>query len=261
VRARLQEIARRPALGVELAIAAAWIVVGASMEGPGAAGASPGAPSSWLCTLNMSGMTPSAGSARSGLLTHQGAIAAGLPMWGLMATAMMLPTALPAVRHVHASSVYWRRRRATVEFAVVYIGIWAAFGAAVLGLLSSQLPSYPGPTGGALLALAALWQLTPLKRRALWACHQGRTLPPHGWRATLGVVRFGLLNGTACLGSCWALMLTTAVAGSARLAWMAVLTAIVMAEKLSLKQGLVRRRVALLLAAAALGWLLSAVLG
>lgn len=263
MRARLQEIGHRPTLGVELGIVAAWIVLAATMGQPGAdaGGISPGPHSLWICTLNMTGMTPGLDSAKAGLLPHAGVLAGGLPMWGLMTTAMMLPTALPAVRHVGANSLYWRRRRAMVEFVVVFVGVWVVFSVAVLGLLSSRLPDNSAWLGGALMALAALWQLTPLKRRALWACHQGRTLPPHGWRATAGVFRFGLLNGAACLASCWALMLTMAAAGSARLAWMAALTAIVMAEKQSLKQGRTRRRIALLLAAAAVGWLVSAALG
>jgi predicted metal-binding membrane protein len=109
--------------------------------------------------------------------------------------------------------------------------------------------------------LAAIWQLTPLKRRAMRACHRGKTLPPQGWRATAGVARFGLFNAGACIVSCWALMLAMASAGSARLVWMAALTGIVAAEKLSLKPGQTRRRVAALLAAAALGTATAALLG
>jgi predicted metal-binding membrane protein len=100
--------------------------------------------------------------------------------------------------------------------------------------------------------LAALWQLTPAKSRALQACHRTRPLPPKGWRATAGVADFGLHNAAACLASCWALMLTTAFVGLPMLAWMAVLTALITAERLSLKPRRASRRIGMVLGAAAL---------
>ena len=141
------------------------------------------------------------------------AVIAGLPMWALMSFTMMVPAALPAVRHVAINSLRWRRRRAVGEFLAVYLGIWVAFGAIALGLLA-LLPSARTDTTVALvlaLALAAAWQLTPQKRRALLACHRSSPLPPRGWRATAGVLRFAGRNGGACLGSCWAMMLVMAV--------------------------------------------------
>jgi predicted metal-binding membrane protein len=182
-------------------------------------------------------------------------------MWAMMSVAMMLPTALPAVRHVAVNSLYWRRRRAVVEFLAVFLGIWAIFGAVVLDTLTSQKPAGSAAVLAAALALAALWQLTPLKRRALLACHRPQALPPHGWRATAGVARFGLRNGGACLASCWAMMLAVAVVSSARLTWMAMLTGLIVVEKLNLKPGRTARRIGALLGAAAIGAAVAATLG
>lgn len=250
---------RRPALAVELGIVATWILLAATMGGTGAHGAALSDPHSlWLCTLDAPGMRPGAGG--GALLPTPSLAAAGLPMWGLMAAAMMLPPALPAVKHVGVNSFYWRRRRAVAEFTIVFLGVWTLFSVAVLGLLSSRIPADSALASAALLTLAALWQTTPWKQRALRACHQPRPLPPRGWRASAGVARFALLNGGACLASCWALMLTMAAAGPARFAWMAILTIAVMAERLSLRPRQAARRIGLLLAAAAAGSLAAAFL-
>jgi predicted metal-binding membrane protein len=251
---------RRPTFAVELGIVAGWIVLAATMGRAGAhAAASTGSQSLWLCSLDMSGMPTSTASAA--LLPTPGAAAAGLPMWGLMAAAMMLPTALPAVKHVGVHSLYWRRRRAMAEFTTVFLGIWILFGIAVVAPLSSRIPADPALAGAALLALAALWQVTPWKQWALRACHRPRPLPPYGWRASSGVARFALFNGGACLASCWALMLTMAAAGPLRLVWMAILTITVMTEKLSQKPRRAARWIGLLLAAAAVGSLAAAFFG
>ncbi|HEX5714349.1 MAG TPA: DUF2182 domain-containing protein, partial [Solirubrobacterales bacterium] len=216
----------------------------------------------WVCTLDVSGVAPSAAAAGGTLLPAPEVAIAGLPMWGLMATAMMLPTALPAVKHVGLNSLYWRRRRAMTEFTLVFLAIWVAFSIAVVAPLASRLPPDSALVAAAFLGLAALWQVTPWKERALRACHRTRPLPPRGWRASTGVGRFALLNGGACLVSCWALMLTmAAITGPAQFAWMAILTVAVMAEKLSLKPKRAAHRIAALLAAAAGGSLAAALVG
>ncbi len=216
----------------------------------------------WFCDLDGAGIASGhGGDAVIDSAPEVASLAANLPTWALMAVAMMLPTAMPAVRHVAVNSLYWRRRRAMLEFIAIYLGIWALFSALVLGAAISQAPAGSAFVLPLVLAVAALWQLTPLKRRALRACHRPRPLPPYGWRATAGVARFGLGNGGACLASCWAMMLTMAVVGSARLAWMAALTGLIATEKLNLKPARTARRVGLLLATAAIAVAAIAALG
>jgi predicted metal-binding membrane protein len=250
----LRAFARPSTVAVGAAVAVAWLLLTLAMTGVPAGAGSVGRPLLWICTPGMAGMGPGGGPAAAAAEEIGSAsLAAGLPMWGLMAAAMMLPTALPALRHVEVNSLYWRRRRAALEFAAVFLAIWALFGALVLGPLASLLPTTSTLALAAALVLAAAWQLTPLKQRALRACHRSQALPPRGWRATAGVARFGLRNGGACLASCWALMMTMAAMGSGRLVWMAGLTGIVAVEKLSLKPVRTSRRVAALLGAAAIG--------
>ena len=152
--------------------------------------------------------------------------------WVLMSVAMMGPAALAGVRHTGLNSLRWRRGRAMAEFAAAYLAVWAIFGAVALTVVAA-LPGVPGTVALAIvLALAAAWQLTPLKRRWLRDCHRSVPLPPQGRKAELGALRFGLRNGLSCLGSCWCLMLVMSVAPAYHLLWMLALTVVVTAEKL-----------------------------
>jgi predicted metal-binding membrane protein len=179
-------------------------------------------------------------------------LVAWLPVWLTMVTAMMVPLTLPAVRHLGLNSVRYRRRRAMALFTAAYVAPWVLFGIAALGL-HHVLSEHAGLSDRVLLALAlgvaAAWQLTRTKRRALFACGRTVPLPPFGRRADAASIRFALLHARRCLRSCWALMLVMVVAQS--LAWMAALTALVVAEELTIRGRKVTRPAAALLAAAA----------
>jgi predicted metal-binding membrane protein len=168
-----------------------------------------------------------------------------------MTVAMMGPAALAGIRHTGLNSLRWRRGRAMTGFAAAYLAVWAAFG--VLALAAAALPRVPGPAAlAAVLAVAAAWQLSPAKRRCLRACHRSVPLPPRGWRAEWGSLRFGLRNGAACLGSCWCLMLVMVAAPAGQLLWMAGLAGAVTAERLAPRPRAVTRFVAVACAFAAL---------
>jgi predicted metal-binding membrane protein len=179
-------------------------------------------------------------------------IVGAIGMWGVTVVAMMLPSTLPAVRHVAVNTLSWRRRRAIDTFVGVYLTVWLGFGAVVI-LVS---PLWSGVRGGVLsaaaLATAAVWQLTPQKLAALADCHRPVPLPPLGRRATLGVVKFGLRNGSACLRSCWAMMLAMSVASSGSLLLMIALTGMITAEKRAQRPRHAALLVALSLAGAAM---------
>ena len=55
--------------------------------------------------------------------------------------------------------------------------------------------------------LAALWQLPPVKRRALRRCHRTFPLTLTGWGAHRDCFVHGTGYGMGCIGSCWAMML------------------------------------------------------
>lgn len=253
----LARLVRRPTLWVELGLALVWILLalGAILQS-GNAAASPSHWSSgplWVCMTDVARMgggmaAHSQGFSLAGPATG---VAASLPMLALMAMAMMLPPAMPTIHHIALNSLYWRRRRAVLEFTTVLVAIWATYSVVVLGALDVSGASSAPFAAAAALSLAALWQLTPAKRRALQACHRTRPLPPGGWRATTAVADFGLRNGLACVASCWAMMLTTAFVGLPKLAWMAALTVLITAERLSIRPRRASVQVAAVLAMAA----------
>jgi predicted metal-binding membrane protein len=250
--------------GLVGAIAAAWIVLvvlavtdasgSSAMAGmAGMAGMSGMAGMAGMAGMSgMAGMPDMAHSpasaAHHSMLLGVGA-AASVAMWALMVVAMMLPTALPAVRHVATNSLRRRRPRAMATFAAVYLLIWVAFGALVIAVAPAWSSLDRSAVAAGVLGLAAVWQLTVHKRRALADCHRPSPLPPTGRRATAGVARFAWRNGTACVRSCWAMMLAMAVATTATTFWMVAITGVVLTEKLAARPRQATRAGALLLAA------------
>jgi predicted metal-binding membrane protein len=233
----------------QLAVTAAlWSLLAVLLAaGPGMAHAGRDAGMPGMDGMTMPGMAmPDSASSGSGP-----AFTVTLAAWIAMAAAMMLPGALPAVRHVAVNSLRWRRRRAVATFVAVYLASWSAFGLLVLALAPLWSSLDATAVSAAALILAAAWQLTPAKRSALRACHIAPPLPPRGPRATAGVVRFAARNGAACVGSCWALMLAMTVAAPAAL-WTVVVTGIVTAEKLGPRPRRTARTTAALLAAGTL---------
>jgi predicted metal-binding membrane protein len=186
----------------------------------------------------MAGMPamPGMGGARTASATPTllGADGAGaIGMWTLMVVAMMLPTALPAIRHVAANTLRWRRPRAMSAFALIYSLVWVAFGVLVRALSPLWASLSPREASAGALALAAGWQLTAPKRRAVRDCHRSAALPPTGPRATSGLVRFAWINSSACVRSCWAMMLAMGLATSAIVFWMLAIAGVVVTEKLA----------------------------
>jgi hypothetical protein len=131
---------------------------------------------------------------------------AGLGEWSLMVAAMMLPLVIAPVRRAARASLWRRRHRAIAEFLVGYGLIWTLFGGAALVILALYQPTPPwAPV--AVFAIAALWELSPAKRRALSLCHRTIPLRPTGWRADFDCLRYGALQGRSCCSSCWVMML------------------------------------------------------
>ena len=103
----------------------------------------------------------------------------------------------------------------------------------------------------AVLAAVAGWQLSPFKQYCLRGCHRSFSLPPRGWRAETGALRFGLRNGLYCLGTCWCLMLVMVAVPGGQLLWTVGLTGVITAERLLPRSRSATRVVAALLGFAA----------
>jgi predicted metal-binding membrane protein len=265
-RARLRVVPRRlglwdrptvPVFAVLGLVLAAWVVLATGFVPIPMAMASAASPTAsvgplWLCDLS-SGMTMTPGAGSGGPVAMA---LAGMPMWSLMALAMMLPAALPAASHVAVNSLRRRRGRAVSEFLAGYLVLWLGFGVVVLTGLAALPTDRAVILLAAALGVATAWEISPAKQWALRRCHRATPLPPTGWRASVGATRFGVLHGGACVASCWPLMLVMAVAPSARLAWCAGLAVLGLAEKLTLKP---RRRARRLGALLGVGFVLAAV--
>lgn len=175
-----------------------------------------------------------------------GAVAATWFMWVVMMIAMMLPTAMPFIW------TYWSlsgaragiRARNTGTFAFIsgYLAAWGAFSAAAtllqvvlhqLDLLSPNMAIAANGLGGAVVLSAGIYQFTPLKSICANKCRTPFGFLVARWRdGPGGAFVIGAEHGVYCVGCCWLLMATLFVAGVMSLAWMAVLTAIVLIEKL-----------------------------
>lgn len=159
-------------------------------------------------------------------------------LWVVMATAMMLPTALPAARSISLNGKWKRRQRGPALFAIGYLAVWSAVGALLLSVVWLAVwligPKATGPLAiSGALAIAAVWESTRWKRLCLRACHRLRSLPPDGWRADRASVREGIRNGVWCTGSCGPMMVAMALAPHSVGLWlMLLLSAVVSAEKL-----------------------------
>jgi predicted metal-binding membrane protein len=172
---------------------------------------------------------------------------AALSGWVVMAAAMMVPGALADVRRVALASMWHRRQRTIAIFLGPYLCAWIAFGVVALAFTGGT-----GLGGGGAAVPATLLGLDPPRGRAVRRCHLVESLPPLGLQADAACGRAGLRYGWRCIVACWPLMLAMAAAGHQALALMALLTAIVAAEKILLRSARLRAPAAALLAGAAL---------
>ena len=85
----------------------------------------------------------------------------------------------------------------------------------------------------ALLFIAGVYQMTPLKRVCLRSCRSPLSFLMRRWQpGRIGAYRMGLEHGAYCLGCCWALMLLLFAGGVMNMAVIAALTAWIVVEKL-----------------------------
>ena len=143
--------------------------------------------------------------------------------WLVMMTAMMLPSAAPLVL-LYARGADARRR---VALAVGYVGVWALIGLPVYAA-HDVLPT-SAPVIAAVLAIAGVYQFTPLKDACLRTCRAPANFLMERWRRS--ALRLGAEHGLYCVGCCWALMAVLVVVGAMGIVWAAAVAAVVFVEK------------------------------
>jgi predicted metal-binding membrane protein len=162
--------------------------------------------------------------------------------WPVMIAAMMLPSSWPVMRTFALASANQPRAKAAFAlFIAGYAAIWWLFGiVAFAGDVVvhrtvdriAWLNAHPWFIAGSVLAIAGIFQFTPLKDACLHACRlPGTFVMRHYRRGTRAAFELGARHGLFCAGCCWALMLIGFAAGFAALWWMAILTALMVYEK------------------------------
>ncbi len=172
--------------------------------------------------------------------------ALAVAMWAVMMVAMMLPTATPMVlvfatanRNRGAGAAPSARTSLFVAGYLLTWGVWSVGAAAAqwalhgAALLSDPLLATTPWLGGVFLVAAGVYQLTPLKYACLARCQSPLGFLLSEWRdGAAGAFRMGIRHGLLCVGCCWILMALIFVGGVMNLAWIAMTTGFVLAEKL-----------------------------
>jgi predicted metal-binding membrane protein len=161
-----------------------------------------------------------------------------------MSVAMTLAGVLPAAEHVAVNSFRRRRSMALCVFFAVYLLVWLAAGMPVLVFFGTVGARAGIAVFAVSLALAAGYELTGVKRRALNRCHRTSRLPPSGASGMLAVGRFGWVNTSGCVASCWLSMIAMLVAEPAKPLVMVALTAATTYGRLARRPDRTRRRIA-----------------
>jgi predicted metal-binding membrane protein len=145
-----------------------------------------------------------------GVATRLGSFAFFAALWVPMMAAMMLPGAVPAaLRRARASDGL----RMVPAFVISYIAVWALIGVAVYFLYRPHGPV----AAGALVIAAGSYELTPVKQACRRRCREAP--------------RSGFQFGLCCVGSSIGLMLVLLALGLMSIIWMAVITVVVLAQK------------------------------
>jgi predicted metal-binding membrane protein len=152
--------------------------------------------------------------------------------WALMVAAMMAPLLFAPLRHVGDRSFARRRARATLLFVAGYAAAWMMAGMVLQAIALVALWAMPAAPIGLAAAAAMAWQVSPAKQWCLNRCHRRPQLAAFGVAADVDALSFGLTNGAACVGTCWALMLLMLLMASGHFAAMLAVTLFVLAERL-----------------------------
>lgn len=187
----------------------------------------------WATAKRMAGMDGGPG-------TDLGTLGWFLGVWVVMMAAMMFPAVSPTVA-LYAKMTRQRGIGRGLLFSASYLAVWAAAGlvAYVLfrlgrSLFGSDLAWHAGGQAfaAAVLLLAAVYELTPLKDVCLQKCRSPIGFLLGIWHeGSMGAVDMGARHAAWCLGCCWALMAALFALGVMSLVWMALIAALITLEK------------------------------
>ena len=145
-----------------------------------------------------------------GASTELGSFGFFVAAWVSMMAAMMLPGAVPAVSRFVGDG----RLRAAPWFVGSYIVVWTLVGLAIYVVYRPHSTS----AAGILVIAAGAYELTPFKRGWRMRCRES--------------VGSGSRFGVYCVGSSSGLMVMLVALGVMSVTWMAIVAAVVFAQKL-----------------------------
>ncbi len=187
----------------------------------------------WLTADRMAGMDAGPG-------TDLGTLGWFLGVWVVMMAAMMFPSVAPTVA-LYAQMTRRRGLGRPVLFTSGYLLVWSAAGLAAYGMFRIGDSLLGGSLAwdesgrwlaGGVLALAALYELTPLKDVCLAKCRSPLGFIVSSWReGSWGALQMGARHGAWCVGCCWALMAALFALGVMSLAWTAFVAGLIAFEK------------------------------
>jgi predicted metal-binding membrane protein len=172
--------------------------------------------------------------------TDLGALGWFAGAWVVMMAAMMFPSVAPTVA-LYARMTRRRGILLPALFTSSYLLVWSAVGVVAYGVFElgrAWFGSHLGWDGGGrwvaagVLAVAAAYELTPLKNVCLAKCRSPLGFLMGCWRdGRAGALEMGARHAAWCVGCCWALMAALFALGVMSLVWMAVVAALITAEK------------------------------
>jgi predicted metal-binding membrane protein len=187
----------------------------------------------WSTVDRMAGMDAGPG-------TDLGALGWFLGVWVVMMAAMMFPSLAPTTA-LYARMTRRRGWSRPLLFTAGYLLVWGAAGLVAyamfrLGrsLLGGELAWHAGGrwVAGGVLAIAAIYELTPVKDVCLGNCRSPMGFLLGTWReGNRGALEMGSKHAAWCLGCCWALMAGLFALGVMSITWMALIAALVAMEK------------------------------
>jgi predicted metal-binding membrane protein len=167
-------------------------------------------------------------------------------MWAVMMVGMMTPSVAPVIlvyaRIGRQGTGEGRPLSASAWFALGYLLSWTAFSLVATSaqwaleraaLLTPMMQSASNILGATVLIIAGLYQWTPFKDACLSHCQSplGFILRYGFRREPAGALALGFRHGLYCIGCCWAVMALLFVAGVMNLFWIAVLSVLLLLEK------------------------------
>jgi predicted metal-binding membrane protein len=187
----------------------------------------------WSTADRMAGMDAGPG-------TDLGAVGWFLGVWVVMMAAMMLPSLAPTVA-LYATMTRHQGPDRGLIFVSGYLLVWGSAGLGAYAVFRLGRDVFGGDlawhAGGrwfaaGVLALAAIYEITPLKDVCLAKCRSPLGFLLGSWRdGRFGALRMGSKHGGWCLGCCWALMAALFALGIMSLTWMALVAALIALEK------------------------------